>query len=144
MLRSITDEVAAELSCNVADLLADVWRGLLLDAGQQLCLDGRLHLQGQARVDLLEGRWQQPPQQHCCHLFDLFVGKTLVSTACHASHHETWFLTSHVRLLAQDCSFLVWSGRKAFLVLVWSQYDYKAVYITAFLWIYFGRDSQSK
>lgn len=69
--KSFTNEVAAELGRDVADLLADGRRGLLLDAGQQLCLDGRLHLQGQARVDLLEGRRQQPPQQHRRHLFDL-------------------------------------------------------------------------
>ncbi len=56
LMISLTDEVAGELGCNVADLLADVWRGLLLDAGQQLCFDGCLHLQGQARVDLLKGR----------------------------------------------------------------------------------------
>lgn len=67
----VTDEVAGELGRDVADLLADVGRRLLLDAAQQLGLDGRLHLQGEARVGLLEGRGQQAPQQHRRHLFDL-------------------------------------------------------------------------
>lgn len=67
----VTDEVAGELGCNVADLLADVGRGLLLDAQQQLCLDGHLHGLCQAGVDLLKGRRQQPSQEHGRHLFDL-------------------------------------------------------------------------
>lgn len=68
---AVTDEVAGELGRNVADLLADVGRGLLLDAQQQLCLDGHLHCLGQAGVDLLEGGRQQPSQEHRCHLLDL-------------------------------------------------------------------------
>lgn len=66
-----TNEVAGELSCYVADLLADVWQGLLLNAGQQLRLDGGLQRHRQTRVDLLEGRRQQPSQEHRCHLSDL-------------------------------------------------------------------------
>lgn len=68
---AVTDEVAGELGRNVADLLADVGRGLLLDARQQLCLDGHLHGLSEAGVDLLEGRRQQPSQEHRRHLFDL-------------------------------------------------------------------------
>lgn len=76
----ITDQVPGQLGCNVADLLADGWGGLLLDARQQLCLDGCLHLHGQAWVDLLKRGRQQPPQQHCCHLFDLWGQKKLLNT----------------------------------------------------------------
>lgn len=66
-----TNEVAGELSCYVAHLLADVWQGLLLNAGQQLRLDGSLQRHRQTGVDLLEGRRQQPSQEHRCHLSDL-------------------------------------------------------------------------
>lgn len=52
---AVTDEVAGELGRNVADLLADVGRAFLLDAGQKLCLDGHLQRHGEARVDLLKG-----------------------------------------------------------------------------------------
>jgi len=67
----LTDEVARQLGGDVAHLLADVGRGLLLDAGEQLRLHRRLHVHRQPRVDLLEGGGQQPPQQHRRHLLDL-------------------------------------------------------------------------
>ena len=66
-----TNQVAAELGGDVAHLLADVGRGFRLDAGQQLCLDGRLHVLRQAGVHFLKGGRQQPPQQNGGHLLDL-------------------------------------------------------------------------
>lgn len=50
----LTDEIASELRGNIADLLADVGGTVGLDSSEQLCLDGRLHVNGQAGIDLLE------------------------------------------------------------------------------------------
>lgn len=72
---NVTNQVAGELCRNVADLLADVWWGLLLDAGQKFRFDGRLQVNCEARVDLFKGGRQQPSQKHCCHLSDLVGGE---------------------------------------------------------------------
>lgn len=68
----LTDEIARELRGDIADLLADVGGAFGLDSSEQLCLDGRLHIDGQAGIDLLERRGQQAPQQHSCHLLNLW------------------------------------------------------------------------
>lgn len=68
----LTDEIASELCGDVADLLADVGGTVGLDSSEQLCLDGRLHVNGQAGIDLVKRRGQQTPQQHSCHLLNLW------------------------------------------------------------------------
>ncbi len=68
----LTDEIARELRGDIADLLADVGGAFGLDSSKQLCLDGCLHVDGQAGIDLLERRGQQAPQQHGCHLLNLW------------------------------------------------------------------------